>query len=151
MYVVFEDGSRQYRVSEGDRVQIDLRKNTDGEPLPVGSDLELNRVLLYANGNEVQIGSPVVAGMRVMAKVIEHTSTKTYIQKFRRRKNYRRRTGHRQPFLKVQIAHILLPGMDAPTRQDPIVQAPATDAPTQQDPIVEAPKTETPATETANA
>ena len=92
MYAVFEDGSRQYRVSEGDVVTLDYR---DAEP---GSQLEFTRVLLYAGGEDTRIGQPIVEGARILGEVVEHTSTKLYIQHFRRRKNYRRLRGHRQPY-----------------------------------------------------
>ena len=108
MYAVFEDGSRQYRVSEGDVVQLDYR---DAE---VGSRIEFARVLLYQEGTDTRIGQPLVEGARVLGEVIDHPSTKLYIQHFRRRKNYRRLRGHRQPYTTVQIRSILLPGMSAP-------------------------------------
>ncbi len=108
MYAVFEDGSRQYRVSEGDLVQLDYR---DAE---VGAQVELNRVLLYAGGDDTRIGQPLVEGARIMAEVVGHPSTKLYIQHFRRRKNYRRLKGHRQPYTAVRIRSILLPGMEPP-------------------------------------
>jgi large subunit ribosomal protein L21 len=105
MYAVFEDGSRQYRVSEGDVVRLDYR---DAE---VGSRLEFQRVLLYKGTDDLQVGRPTVAGARVVAEVVDHPSTKLYIQHFRRRKNYRRLRGHRQHYTAVQIHSILLPGM----------------------------------------
>jgi len=104
MYAVFEDGSRQYRVSEGDVVRVDYRE------AEVGTRLEFNRVSLYAAGDDRQIGQPGLAGARVLAEVVDHPSTKLYIQHFRRRKNYRRLRGHRQPYTEVQIRSILLPG-----------------------------------------
>jgi large subunit ribosomal protein L21 len=108
MYAVFEDGSRQYRVSEGDVVRVDYR-DTDA-----GSRIEFDRVLLYQSGDETRIGQPLVEGMRVTAEVLGHPTEKTYIQKYRRRKTYRRFRGHRQPFTAVQIRSILLPGQEAP-------------------------------------
>src|SRR3989441_3093493 len=105
MYAVFEDGSRQYRVSEGDVVQVDYR---DAE---VGSRLEFQRALLYKGVDDLQIGKPTVAGAQIVAEVVDHPSTKLYIQHFRRRKNYRRLRGHRQHYTAVQIRSILLPGM----------------------------------------
>jgi large subunit ribosomal protein L21 len=113
MYAVFEDGSRQYRVSEGDVVQLDYR---DAE---VGSRLEFSRILLYQGGEDTRIGQPVVEGARVVAEVVDHPSTKLYIQHFRRRKNYRRLRGHRQPYTSVQIRHILLPGVEPPPQSPP--------------------------------
>jgi len=113
MYAVFEDGSRQYRVSEGDIVQLDYR---DAE---VGTRLEFQRVLLYQSGEDTRIGQPTVEGVRILAEVIDHPSTKLYIQHFRRRKNYRRLRGHRQPYTTVQIRNILLPGTEAPAQDQP--------------------------------
>src|SRR5262249_15616573 len=102
MYAVFEDGSRQYRVSEGDVVRLDFR---DVEP---GSKIELKRVLLYQAGQDTKIGQPVVEGARILGEVVEHETVKHYIQKFRRRKTYRRFRGHSQPFTTVRIRSILL-------------------------------------------
>jgi len=101
MYAVFEDGSRQYRVSEGDIVQVDFRE------AEIGSSLEFQRVLLYHGGDDLQIGRPLVAGARVLGEVVDHPSTKLYIQHFRRRKNYRRLRGHRQHYTSVQIRSIV--------------------------------------------
>jgi large subunit ribosomal protein L21 len=119
MYAVFEDGSRQYRVSEGDVVRVDYRE------AEVGTRVEFNRVLLYKGDPDVQIGQPIVEGARVLADVVDHPSTKLYIQHFRRRKNYRRLRGHRQPYTAVRIRHILLPGMEPPpsTPETPAPQA----------------------------
>lgn len=111
MYAVFEDGSRQYRVSEGDVVRLDYR---DAE---VGSRLEFNRVLLFKGNADLQIGQPVIEGARIVGEVIDHPTTKHYVQHFRRRKNYRRLRGHRQPFTAVQIRSILLPGQEAPAEK----------------------------------
>jgi large subunit ribosomal protein L21 len=111
MYAVFEDGSRQFRVSEGELVRLDKR---DAEP---GSRLEFDRVLVLQSNEGTQIGRPYIGGARVVAEVIEHPSIKLYIQHFRRRKNYRRRTGHRQHYTTVKISHILMPGQEAPSDQ----------------------------------
>jgi large subunit ribosomal protein L21 len=108
MFAVFEDGARQYRVQEGDLVTVDFR------PADLGARLEFPRVLLFQGDNDLRIGQPVVEGMRVLSEVVAQTSTKVYVQKFRRRKNIRRLRGHRQPFTKVQIRYILLPGMEPP-------------------------------------
>lgn len=103
MYVIFEDGSRQYRVSVGDTVRLDHREAS------VGSNIELDRVLLCADGTNVTIGQPVVAGAKVIAEVTGYPKTKTVIQHFRRRKNYRRLKGHTQPYLEVKIKEIVKP------------------------------------------
>jgi len=115
MYAVFEDGSRQYRVQEGDVVQVDFRE------AEIGANVEFNRVLLYQKDAETLIGQPLITGARVLGQVVQHPSTKHYVQHFRRRKNYRRLRGHRQPYTSVQIRFILLPGMEpsksAPTQE----------------------------------
>jgi large subunit ribosomal protein L21 len=122
MFAVFVDGSRQYRVSEGDRVRVDYR------PFEAKQSVEFNRVLLYKNGDDMKIGQPVLEGMRVVAEVESETSEKLYVQHFRRRKNYRRLRGHRQPYLMVRIKHILLPGQEAPAAPPP--ENPPATAPT---------------------
>jgi large subunit ribosomal protein L21 len=108
MYAVFEDGSRQYRVSEGDVVRLDYRASE------AGTRLEFGRVLLYQSGDDTRIGQPLIDGMRILAEVVDHPSTKVYVQHFRRRKTYRRLRGHRQPYTAVQIRSILLPGQEPP-------------------------------------
>jgi large subunit ribosomal protein L21 len=104
MYAIFEDGSHQFRVREGDRIIVDRRS---GEP---GTELVFPKVLLVAGPEGATIGTPVVEGARVVAKIVDHfRAKKIVIQKFRRRKNYRRRTGHRQPHTMVQITSVGLP------------------------------------------
>jgi large subunit ribosomal protein L21 len=103
MYVVFEDGSRQYRVQEGDVVKLDYR---DAE---VGTSLEFDRILLAQSDSATTIGQPLIAGARVVGEVVDHPSTKLYVQHFRRRKNYRRLKGHRQPYTSVRIRQIVVP------------------------------------------
>jgi large subunit ribosomal protein L21 len=113
MYAVFEDGSRQYRVGEGEKVRVDYR---DAEP---GTQLEFKRVLLYQNGEVTRVGQPVLEGMRIITEVVEHPSEKLYIQHFRRRKNYRRLRGHRQHYTLVRVRNILEPGMEPPAPTPP--------------------------------
>jgi large subunit ribosomal protein L21 len=102
MYAVFEDGARQYRVQEGDVVQVDFRA------AEVGSQLEFPHVLLYQNEGDTRLGQPLLSGARVVAEVVAHPTTKVFIQKFRKRKNYRRLRGHRQPYLQVRVRQILV-------------------------------------------
>jgi large subunit ribosomal protein L21 len=104
MYAVFEDGSRQYKVREGDVVRVDYRE------ADVGTRLEFDRVLMCQEGVATQIGRPLIDGARVVAEVVDHPSTKLYIQHFRRRKNYRRLKGHRQFYTSVQVQSIVVPG-----------------------------------------
>ena len=103
-YAIFEDGSHQFRVHEGDTITVDRR---DVEP---GSELVFNKVLLIAGDNAPLIGAPLLTGARVVATVIrEFRDKKIVIQKFRRRKNMRRRNGHRQNYISVQITSIVGP------------------------------------------
>lgn len=118
MYAVFEDGSRQYRVSEGDVVRVDYRA------AEAGARLEFPRVLLFVSGEDRQIGQPLVAGARILAEVVDHPTEKLYVQHFRRRKNYRRLRGHRQPYTEVQVRNILLAGQEPPAATLPAATEP---------------------------
>jgi large subunit ribosomal protein L21 len=108
MYAVFVDGSRQYKVSEGDLVKVDYREAEEG------AGVEFGHVVLFANGDDVRIGQPVLDGLRILGDVVDHPSIKVTIQHFRRRKNYRRFKGHRQWYTAVRIKNILLPGQQPP-------------------------------------
>lgn len=102
MYAVFEDGSRQYQVSEGDQLDVDFRD------IGAGDRIEFDRVLLLRSNDGVQIGSPTVPNVKVIAEVLEQTKgEKLYIQKFKRRKNYHRRTGHRQRLTRIRVREIV--------------------------------------------
>jgi large subunit ribosomal protein L21 len=104
MYAIFEDGSHQFRVSEGDRIVVDRRQ---GDP---GSELVFSKVLLVTGPAGATIGTPVVEGARVEARIVDQfRGKKIIIQKFRRRKNMRRRNGHRQPYTTVQITSVVSP------------------------------------------
>ena len=104
MHAIFEDGSHQFRVREGDRIIVDRR---EGDP---GSELVFSKVLLLSGDGAPQIGTPVIEGARVVAKIVDQfRSKKIIIQKFRRRKNVRRRKGHRQPYTLVQITSVAAP------------------------------------------
>jgi large subunit ribosomal protein L21 len=69
---------------------------------------------LYKGVDDLHVGKPTVAGAQVVGEVVDHPTTKLYIQHFRRRKNYRRLRGHRQPYTAVQIRSISLPGTGEP-------------------------------------
>lgn len=104
MYAIFEDGSHQFRVHEGDTIVVDRR---DGEP---GDEVVFSKVLLLSGDGTPVIGTPVVEGARVVARVVgQFKDKKIIIQKFRRRKNLRRRNGHRQSHTRVQITSVVGP------------------------------------------
>jgi large subunit ribosomal protein L21 len=100
-YAIVVDGGRQYRVMEGQELEIDFRH------LPAGSELVFDDVLAVSKGGQLTIGKPKVKGAKVKAEVLGLVQgEKIYVQKFARRKNYRRRTGHRSISTKVRIASI---------------------------------------------
>jgi large subunit ribosomal protein L21 len=101
MYAIFEDGSRQYRVQEGDVVNVDFRD------VQVGGNLEFGRVLLVNKDSELKVGQPTIGGAKVVGEVVGLPSTKVYVQHFKRRKNIRRFRGHRQPYTAVKIKQIV--------------------------------------------
>ncbi|MDD5064399.1 MAG: 50S ribosomal protein L21 [Phycisphaerae bacterium] len=107
MYAVIEQGGKQYKLADGDCVNIEL---TDVSP--DAETIELNKVLLVSDGKKVKIGTPLVKGAKVIASF--KTSAEDAVVKdkklhpmyFTRRKNTRRRIGHRQKFLQVKIDKI---------------------------------------------
>ena len=101
MYAVFRTGGKQYRVAAGDRLRVEKVPGNVGDPVVFGE------VLLVA-GESLALGKPLVAGAKVEAKIVEQgLGPKLVIFKFRRRKNYRRKTGHRQPFTALEIVNIV--------------------------------------------
>jgi len=101
MYAIIEDHGRQYTVREGEVLELDLRDATDNE------SLVFERVLMVRDDNETRIGSPTVAGAKVVGTVLGETKgRKIVVRKFKRRKNYRRKIGHRQRFTQVRIDSI---------------------------------------------
>lgn len=102
MYAIVAHGNQQYKVESGQVLDIDFSEAAEG------SELKFDRVLAVSDDKGFRLGTPTVSGASVTAKVVGPIQgDKIYIQKFRRRKNYRRRTGHRQPFLRVQIDKIV--------------------------------------------
>ena len=101
MYAIVETGGRQYRVSPGDR--IDVEKLTG----QVGDAITLTTVLMVGQGAAVTVGTPMVAEARVEARIVaQKRGKKIIIFKHRRRKNYRRKQGHRQWLTSLQITGI---------------------------------------------
>ena len=98
MYAVVSSGGKQYRVEAGSMLTLE---RLDGEP---GSSVTFDRILLIGDGDEVMIGTPVVAGASVSATVLgEALGPKLVIFKFKQKVKYRRRTGHRQHMTRVRI------------------------------------------------
>jgi large subunit ribosomal protein L21 len=102
VYAIFEDGGKQYKVSTGDRVLVELRECPEST-----SDLTFDRVLMVGDGAAARIGQPFLAGASVTGKVLEELKTpKVHGIKHRRRKGYVKRWGHRQKLLKVEITAV---------------------------------------------
>lgn len=100
MYAVIESGGKQYRVSEGQTLKLET---INAEP---GAMINFDKVLMIANGDAITVGSPYV-DHKVTATVVEHgRHKKVRIIKFRRRKHYMKRMGHRQNFTTVHIHKI---------------------------------------------
>ncbi len=101
MYAVIETGGKQYKVSEGDVIFIEKLEAAEGEAVT------FDKVLVVADGENVTVGAPAVDGATVTAKVEKQgKAKKIYVFKMKRKKNYRRKKGHRQPFTKVTIEKI---------------------------------------------
>ncbi|MDH4047168.1 MAG: 50S ribosomal protein L21 [Gammaproteobacteria bacterium] len=101
MYAVFRTGGKQYRASKGERLKLE---KIDADE---GANISFDEVLLVGEGSDVKVGSPLVAGMAVDARVIQQGKTKKVnVIKFRRRQNYLRKHTHRQFFTEVEIIDI---------------------------------------------
>ena len=100
MYAVIKTGGKQYRVSEGSRLRVEKLAGS------VGDKLELSDVLMLG-GDKVVVGAPLVKGAKVTAEIVaQGRDKKIIIFKIRRRKRYRRRGGHRQPFTELRVTGV---------------------------------------------
>ncbi len=101
MYVVVEIGGRQYRVTEGDKFRVELLA------AEAGSDVCFDKVLLVSNGENTVVGKPYVEGASVNAKILEHGKGKKVVfMKYRPKKDYRRKQGHRQPYTLLEVTTV---------------------------------------------
>ena len=101
MYAIIRTGGKQYQVALGEQVRVE---KLTGE---VGDTVELNDVLLVANGEDVKIGQPVIEGAKVTAQIIDQgKSKKVLVFKKKRRKGYKVKRGHRQLFTALEIKEI---------------------------------------------
>jgi len=101
MYAVIETGGKQYRVAEGQSIKVE---KLDAE---AGSSIDLDKVLMVANGDDIKVGAPYLDGGKVTATVKSHgRAKKIHIIKFRRRKHHQKATGHRQHYTELQITGI---------------------------------------------
>lgn len=102
VYAIIQDGAHQYKVSEGDTLEVQLHDVEEDQ-----KSLVFDQVLLVSDGGEPKVGQPYVEGAKVTASIDgEIKGEKTVIMKMRRRKGYRRKQGHRQHYLRVKIDKI---------------------------------------------
>ncbi len=98
MYAVIKTGGKQYKVSAGEKLKV------ESLAADVGAEITLDQVLMVADGDQITMGTPLVAGAAVKATVVGHgRGEKIKIFKMRRRKHYRKTLGHRQNFTEIQI------------------------------------------------
>jgi len=102
MYAIIESGGKQYRAEPGRMLKLE---KLDGEK---GSQIELTKVLLVADGDTVKVGSPTVDGAKVVSEIVRQgRGPKISVFKFKRRKKYRRHIGHRQALTTVRVKEII--------------------------------------------
>ena len=103
MYAIFRASGKQFRAEKGKTIRLPLM---DAE---AGAKLTFDEVLLSSDGQTIRAGTPLVAGAKVEAEVVGvGKEPKIYVFKFKRRKNYRRKTGHRQKYTEVRITDVTL-------------------------------------------
>lgn len=104
MYAVIEDSGQQFRVCEGDVLNVDLR-----DLAADAKELEFTRVLMVSEDGNIKIGTPLVKDAKVLAEVVDPLAKgeKVHTYHFRRRKHSRRKTGHRQRYIQVRITKIV--------------------------------------------
>ena len=101
MYAVIETGGKQYKVSQGDVIYVE---KLDVE---AGAEVSFDKVLLIGEGSDVKVGAPLVDGVSVAAKVIKNDKAKkVVVYKYKPKKGYHKKQGHRQPYTKVEITKI---------------------------------------------
>lgn len=120
MYAVIKSGGKQHRVKEGQVVRLE---KIEAE---TGANIDFNEVLMVADGENIQLGTPLVAGAVVSAEVVDHgRAKKVNILKFKRRKHHMKRQGHRQWYTEVKISGIALDGAKPAAKKATAKKAPA--------------------------
>lgn len=101
MYAIIETGGKQYRVQEGDTLFVEKLEANQGEAV------EFDKVLVLSNEGQLTVGAPVVSGAKVSATVVENgKGPKVIVFKYKAKKDFRNKRGHRQPYTKVKIEKI---------------------------------------------
>ena len=101
MYAVVKTGGKQYRVTQDEYLKVEKLEGNEGDTI------ELDQVLMIADGDKLKIGSPMLDGGKVTATILSHgRGKKVEIMKFRRRKHHQKRTGHRQSYTEIKVTAI---------------------------------------------
>ena len=107
-YAIVETGGKQYKVAPGQKIDVDRLAVAEGE------DIELSKVLLIADGKDTVIGNPTIYGAKVVATCLsEGKGDKVIVFKYKPKVRYRRKTGHRQLYARLEIKEIVKPGEEA--------------------------------------
>lgn len=102
MYAIIETGGKQYKVQEGDSINVELLK------AEIGDVVDLEKVLMISDGDSIKVGAPFLEESKVQVKIQNHgRARKIIVYKYKSKKNYRRKQGHRQPFTKILIEKIV--------------------------------------------
>ena len=121
MYAVIETGGKQYRVQNGDQICIEKLNVEDG------AHVVFDKVLVCGEGADIKVGTPYLEGITVEGEVVESgKGKKVVIFKYKAKKDYRKKQGHRQPYTMVEISSIA--GEKAPAEEAPAAEAPAEEA-----------------------
>ena len=105
MYAIIATGGKQYRVSEGDNIYVEKLSNEQGEPLQAGDVVTVP--VMMVSGETIAVGNPYITGATVTGKIVRQLrGEKIHILKYKSKKNYRRKAGHRQPYTQVEITGI---------------------------------------------
>jgi large subunit ribosomal protein L21 len=101
MYAVIQTGGKQYRVAPGDMVKVEKLEGEKGDPVT------FDKVLLTSDGEDIHLGNPYLEGARVLGRITGHgKNRKIIVFKYKRRKGYRKKQGHRQNFTLIQVDNI---------------------------------------------
>jgi large subunit ribosomal protein L21 len=102
-YAIFKAAGQQFRATKGETLRV---PKLNGEP---GAKITFEEVLLSSDGKKVNAGQPTVKGARVVGQIVRHgRDNKLFVFRFKRRKNYRRKTGHRQDFTEIKVTDLKL-------------------------------------------
>lgn len=101
MYAIIETGGKQYRISEGDVLKVEKLSAKEGDVV------EIDKVLAISEGEDLKVGTPLLENAKVEATVLRHgKGEKIIVFKYKPKKNYRKKQGHRQPFTEIRIEKI---------------------------------------------